>query len=53
MRYIIETQVGRLWGPFTSAAKAERWAKKNLTNGLNHQLNAFKIRPIHQSRPYP
>lgn len=49
IRYAVETQAGRLWGPFKSAASADKWAKANLQDDQGTR-NAYKIRPLHPSR---
>ena len=50
MKYVIESEAGRLWGPFKSAASADRWAKATLAHVRRGVLNAYKIRVLHPSR---
>jgi len=50
MRYVVETESGRLWGPFKSAESADRWAKAELTHAGHGVYNAYKIRLLHPSR---
>jgi len=50
MKFVIETEAGRLWGPFKTAARAAKWAHKKLARGPNNVVNAFKIRPLHRPR---
>jgi len=45
--YVVETEAGRLWGPFGTVAAANKWAQENLSHESKSILNAYKIHVLY------
>lgn len=46
VKYVLEAESGRLYGPFKSAATASHYGNTKLVSSGN-RVNAYKVRPLH------